>query len=186
MRRWGSLHAIRSCAGLAAFIVVVLGAFAPLQTAIHSVGLVTAGLFAGSGVMEVIIQQPARVAASPRIGLDQMQRVLARADPYMPLLAAGSFLASAGYALRQPAPCCVLTVCLFGSIFPWSAIAIKPVNQSIKAYDLRDAASPTAVRLVRRWGRSICPQWSRVRLLRACHLRPRRAISRFSAAPARF
>jgi hypothetical protein len=124
----------------------------PLQEMIHSAGIVTAGLFAGSGVMELFIQQPARTAASPQIGLDQMQRVLARADPYMPLLAAGSFVISAWSAFIEPTSFFILAACFFGSIFPLSAISIKPVNKCIRAYPLQDAALPTAAWLVRRWG----------------------------------
>jgi hypothetical protein len=122
--------------------------------AVHSLALVTGGLFAGSGLMEVCVQQPARVAADPAIGLKQMQLVLARADPYMPLLAAISFLLSACLALTEPAmlPYGVAAIS-FGAIFPFSALAILPVNRGIRTWDLQDAASPTAARLVRTWGR---------------------------------
>lgn len=126
---------------------------APVETMIRLAGLVAAGLFAGSGLMETFVQQPARNAASPKVALEQMQHVLARADPYMPLLAVGALLAAIVSAMMKFAVLPLVAASFFGAIFILSGVAIKPLNKRIRAYALEQADPATAAVMVRGWGR---------------------------------
>lgn len=119
----------------------------------HALALVCAGLFAGGAMMQSIVDHPARLGAERAAGIDQMQRSLRHADPYMPLLAvvgAGmaiwSFLLGAG-------PVDLLAALLLVAVVPFTWVMIIPVNKRIHAFKAGDCNVDEVSGHLRRWGR---------------------------------
>ncbi|WP_374944156.1 DUF1772 domain-containing protein [Sphingomonas sp.] len=119
----------------------------------HALALVCAGLFAGGAMMQSIVDHPARLGAESAAGIDQMQRSLRHADPYMPLLAvvgAGmaiwSYLVGAG--LMD-----LLAALLLVAVVPFTWALILPVNRRIHAFKPGDANVTEVAGHLRRWGR---------------------------------
>lgn len=119
----------------------------------HALALVCAGLFAGGAMMQSIVDHPSRLAADSAVGIDQMQRSLRAADPYMPLLAvfgAGaaiwSFLAGGGAVDLAAAILLVVVV-------PLTWVFILPINGRIHAFKPGDSNAGEVSGHMLRWGR---------------------------------
>lgn len=127
----------------------------------HALALVFAGLFAGGAMMQSIVDHPSRLAADSAVGIDQMQRSLRAADPYMPLLAVfgaavgiWSFLVGGGLAD-------LVAAILLLAVVPLTWMFILPINGRIHAYKPGDPNASEVSGHMRRWGhfhavRSVC------------------------------
>ena len=117
----------------------------------HVIALVFAGLFAGGVLMEAIVEHPARLAAEAGGGIDVMQRVLERADPYMPGLALAGFAAGlASYLLGGPALDLAAALLLL-AIVPFTILLLVPINKRILAYRPSAGGAIEIVALMKRW-----------------------------------
>lgn len=119
----------------------------------HALALVCAGLFAGGAMMQTIVDHPSRLAAESAVGIDQMQRSLRAADPYMPLLALAGSGAAAWSFLVGGGPAGLLAAILLVSVVPLTWALILPVNKRIHAYRSGDANAAEVSGHMRRWGR---------------------------------
>lgn len=119
----------------------------------HILALVCAGLFAGGAMMQSLVDHPARLGAESVAGIEQMQRSLRHADPYMPLTAvvgAGmafwSFLLGGGSIDLAAALLLVVVV-------PFTWVFIIPVNKRIHAFRPGHPNVDEVSGHLRRWGR---------------------------------
>jgi hypothetical protein len=117
----------------------------------HAIALVSAGLFAGGAMMQSVVDHPSRLAAESAVGLDQMQRSLRAADPYMPLLASAGAMSSFWSFRIGAEPAELLAAILLLTVIPFTLIFIMPVNKSIHRLSPSNAAEFS--RLMHRWGR---------------------------------
>lgn len=119
----------------------------------HVLALVCAGLFAGGAMMQSVVDHPARLGAGSIAGIDQMQRSLRHADPYMPLLAViGAGMALWSFMLGA-GPIDLLAAVLLASVVPFTWVLIIPVNKRIHAFRPGDTNVDEVSGHLRRWGR---------------------------------
>ena len=115
--------------------------------------LVCAGLFAGGAMMQTIVDHPARLGAESAAGIEQMQRSLRHADPYMPLTAVvGAGLALWSYLLGA-GPIDLVAALLLVAVVPFTWVLIIPVNNRIHAFKLGDPNLEEVAGHLHRWGR---------------------------------
>ncbi len=120
---------------------------------IQAAAVVLAGMFAGGASMQSLVDHPARVAMSGVGSVDQMQRSLGRADPYMPTLAALSAATSlAGYfVLHRPLDLAAALLFMLVGVVTFTFII--PMNKKILATRLVERDVPPALTLMRRWSK---------------------------------
>lgn len=143
----------------------------------HTLALICAGLFAGGAMMQSIVDHPARCSADKAAGIDQMQRALRGADPYMPLLAVAgagtafwSFLVGGGLIE-------LVAAVLLIAVVPFTFALIIPINTRIHRYRPGDANLEEIASHMQRWGqlhamRSICGTLALVALAAGTLLQP--------------
>lgn len=119
---------------------------------LHTVALVIAGLFAGGAMMQTVVDHPARRAVSGFGGIEQMQRSLGRADPYMPILATSGALAGLGAYFSGRSIADLIAALLFVFIGIHTFSFIIPINKKIVAFRTSDANVSPILAMMRRWG----------------------------------
>lgn len=123
------------------------------DTLFHGAALIAAGLFAGGTMMESVVGHPARLAAGDVAGIEVMQRVLERADPYMPVLAlAGAGTAIASYVFNGSTADLAAGL-LLAAMVPFTIFAIVATNKTILAHSTSAGATNEVLLLMHRWKR---------------------------------
>lgn len=124
-----------------------------IPTLPHVIALVCAGLFAGGAMMQSVVDHPARLGAESAAGIDQMQRSLRHADPYMPLLAVLGAATAFWSFLLGAGPADLLAAILLVVVVPFTWVLIIPVNKRIHAFRHGDPNVDEVSGHLRRWGR---------------------------------
>lgn len=119
----------------------------------HALALVCAGLFAGGAMMQSIVDHPSRLAAESAVGIDQMQRSLRAADPYMPLLALSGAGAAVWSFLVGGGAVELAAAILLAAVVPLTWVLIMPINSRIHAYRPGHTNADEVTGHMRRWGR---------------------------------
>lgn len=117
----------------------------------HQILLVVSGLFAGGIVMEGFVEQPARLASDAHSAIKNMQEVLKRADPYMPILAVIGFVSGLISFFYIGSVTDVIAGTLMGMTVPWTIATILPINKRVSAFDLEAQDPATLMPAMRRW-----------------------------------
>lgn len=111
------------------------------------------GLFAGGALMQSIVDHPARQSAEPRCAIVQMQAVLRRADPYMPILAligtAGSIASC--FLVENPAWVTAMAALVLFLVIPFTIVFIVPISRQMMAIAGADHEHQDIRRLMKRW-----------------------------------
>lgn len=118
----------------------------------HLLSVTVTGLFAGGAVMQSIVDHPARQSAEPGCAILQMQAVLGRADPYMPILALiGTAGSIAGCLLEHPAWITAMAALVLFLVIPFTIIFIVPINKQMMTLTGVDHEHQDIRRLMKRW-----------------------------------
>jgi Domain of unknown function (DUF1772) len=114
--------------------------------------VIVTGRFAGGALMQSIVDHPARQSAEPRCAIVQMQAVLGRADPYMPILALiGTAGSIASCFLENPAWVTAMAALVLFPVIPFTIVFIVPINRQMMAIAGADHEHQDIRRLMKRW-----------------------------------
>jgi hypothetical protein len=115
-------------------------------------GLMIAAAFAGAAIYINVAEQPARLQLDDAALLSQWKPSYRRGFAMQaPLALAGFLCGVAAYTEKQDSGFLIAAFLMLAN-WPWTLLAIMPVNRKLSAMDPA-AANPEARELVREWGR---------------------------------
>jgi Domain of unknown function (DUF1772) len=115
-------------------------------------GLMIAAVFAGAAIYVSVAEQPARLKLDEAALLTEWKPSYRRGFAMQaPLALAGFLCGLAAYAEKQDSGFLIAAFLMLAN-WPWTLLAIMPVNKKLSAMDPA-SANPEARDLVRKWGR---------------------------------
>lgn len=123
-----------------------------MEVVLHTFALIISGLFAGGAMMQTVVDHPARLSVNGACAVDQMQRSLNRADPYMPALATIGALTCFGAFLMGAPINNLFAALLFVGIGLHTFAFIIPINKQILGVEVSHHDIGPTLTLMQRWG----------------------------------
>lgn len=118
---------------------------------LYSLLIFIVGLFAGGVFMQLIVDHPARLKSTPASAIEQMQRVLKRADPYMPILSNLGFVVGLICYYYTRLPEALIAALALGFMMPFTIFAILPINKTIGNYPQNGKSEQEILGLMHTW-----------------------------------